>query len=533
LRPRSLPSALPRRSCRGREYLDSLDDGREIWIYGERVAKITEHPAFQNCARMIARLYDALHEDHKSGKNILTMPTESGGFTHRYFKAPTSLEEQVAGRDAIAEWARVTYGWLGRSPDYKAAFLGTLGANAEFYAPFQENARRWYRLSQERVPFVNHAIIHPPVDRNVAPGAPGSGRNVFCHVTKETGAGLFVKGAKVVATGSALTHFTFVAHHGLIPVQDKDYAVVFMVPTNAKGVKPICRTSNEYRAAVLGSPFDYPLSSRLDENDAIFVLDNAFVPWEDVFVYGDVEKANNFFPRTGFLPRALIHGCTRLAVKLDFITGLLIKATEITGARALRGVEANIGEVIAWRNMIWGLSDAMAKTADPWESGAILPGMEPAAAYQVLAPEAYSQIKNLIEKTVASGLIYLNSHVSDFKNPALRPYLDEYMRGSGGIDAVGRVKVMKLLWDAIGSEFGGRHELYEINYSGSHEEIRRYALFGAMAAGTDVRLKQFAEKCMAEYDLDGWTAKDLVNTDKLSVLGKAKSSPRGSIGNSR
>ena len=180
----------------GREYLDSLDDGREIWIYGERVAKITEHPAFQNCARMIARLYDALHEDHKSGKNVLTMPTEWGGFTHRYFKAPTSLEEQVAGRDAIAEWARVTYGWLGRSPDYKAAFLGTLGANAEFYAPFQENARRWYRLSQERVPFVNHAIIHPPVDRNVAPGAPGSGRNVFCHVTKETDGGHVCEGCQ-------------------------------------------------------------------------------------------------------------------------------------------------------------------------------------------------------------------------------------------------------------------------------------------------------------------------------------------------
>jgi 4-hydroxyphenylacetate 3-monooxygenase len=101
----------------GREYLDSLDDGREIWIYGERVDKITEHPAFQNCARMIARLYDALHEDHKSGRNVLTMPPEWGGFTHRYFKAPTSLEEQVAGRDAIAEWARITYGWLGRSPD--------------------------------------------------------------------------------------------------------------------------------------------------------------------------------------------------------------------------------------------------------------------------------------------------------------------------------------------------------------------------------------------------------------------------------
>jgi 4-hydroxyphenylacetate 3-monooxygenase len=144
--------------------------------------------------------------------------------------------------------------------------------------------------------------------------------------------------------------------------------------------------------------------------------------------------------------------------------------------------------------------------------------MEPAAAYQVLAPEAYVQVKNLIEKTVASGLIYLNSHARDFKSPDLRRYLDLYLRGSDGIDAVGRVKLMKLLWDAVGSEFGGRHELYEINYSGSHEEIRRYALFGALASGQYDRFKGFAEACMAEYDLDGWTAKDLVNADRVGPL---------------
>src|SRR5882672_1667685 len=181
----------------GKEFLASLDDDREVWIYGERVKNITTHPAFQNTARMLARLYDALHEDHRSGKHVLTMPTEWGGFTHRYFRAPRNVEEQVAGRDAIAAWARITYGWLGRSPDYKAAFLGTLGANAEFYAPYQENARRWYRFSQERVPFINHAIIHPPVDRNIAPGAPGGPTDIYARVTKETDGGIYVTGAKV------------------------------------------------------------------------------------------------------------------------------------------------------------------------------------------------------------------------------------------------------------------------------------------------------------------------------------------------
>jgi aromatic ring hydroxylase len=228
-----------------------------------------------------------------------------------------------------------------------------------------------------------------------------------------------------VATGSALTHFTFVAHFELLPIEDKSFALAFIVPTNAPGVKFICRVSNEQRAAILGSPFDYPLSSRLDENDAIFIMDDVFVPWEDVFVYGDIEKANSFFPRSGFVPRFQLQGCTRLAAKLDFITGLLIKATEMAGTR---------------------------------------------------------------------------------------------VRGSGGAAAVERVKLMKLLWDAVGTEFAGRHERYEINYSGSHEEIRRYALQGAVASGQYERWKSFADSCMAEYDLDGWTVPDLVDPRDVTVL---------------
>ena len=90
------------------------------------------------------------------------------------------------------------------------------------------------------------------------------------------------------------------------------------------------------------------------------------------------------------------------------------------------------------------------------------------------------------------------------------------MRGSNGYTAEDRVKLMKLLWDCLGTEFGGRHELYEINYGGSTEEIRRYCLFSAQNSGTADTLKGFAEQCMAEYDLNGWTAPDLINPDDVS-----------------
>src|ERR1700709_2163744 len=112
----------------GAEYLAWLDGGREVYIYGERVAKVTEHPAFRNTARMITRLYDAMHDPERQGRLMLPTATGNGGKTHGFFKAPRSAADLLAGRDAIAEWARITFGWVGRAPDYKAAFLATLGA---------------------------------------------------------------------------------------------------------------------------------------------------------------------------------------------------------------------------------------------------------------------------------------------------------------------------------------------------------------------------------------------------------------------
>ena len=154
------------RPMNGAEYLESLRDGRQIYIHGEKVADVTTHPAFRNSARMIARLFDALHDP--AHKDVLTTETDtgSGGYTHAFFKAPHSAADLVAGRDAIAEWQRLTYGWMGRSPDYKAAFLATFGPNADYYAPFADNARRWYREAQERVWFMNHTLVNPPVDRD-------------------------------------------------------------------------------------------------------------------------------------------------------------------------------------------------------------------------------------------------------------------------------------------------------------------------------------------------------------------------------
>jgi 4-hydroxyphenylacetate 3-monooxygenase len=195
-----------KRPFTGREYLESLRDGREVYIYGERVKDVTEHPAFRNAAVSVAKLYDALHDTASKEKLTAATDTGSDGYTHRFFKAARSREELIQQRDAIADWARISYGWMGRSPDYKAAFLNTLGVNAEFYGKFAGNARAWHKRAQEAVLYVNHALVNPPIDRSKPAEQV---KDVYISIQKETDAGIYVSGAKVVATNSALTHYNF------------------------------------------------------------------------------------------------------------------------------------------------------------------------------------------------------------------------------------------------------------------------------------------------------------------------------------
>ena len=244
-------------------------------------------------------------------------------------------------QQAIAGWARLTYGWMGRTPDYKAAFSNTLGGFPEYYGAYADNARNWYKRAQEAVPFMNHAIVNPPIDRH---RPTEEVKDVYACVKKETDAGIIRigrQGGRDLGRDDALQlHGPVVEdrHRGSGPVGDVHGA------DQRTGPEADLPSSYEYAAGRSGSPFDYPLSSRFDENDAIFIMDNVFVPWEDVFIYRDPARVMSFFPGSGFVHGAMFQGCTRYAVKLDFICGLLAKALRATG-----GDEARNNQVLSGR----------------------------------------------------------------------------------------------------------------------------------------------------------------------------------------
>lgn len=482
----------------GREYLDSLNDGREVYIYGKRVADVTQHPALRNSAYSVSRLYDALHDP--ATQDLMTCADPDGFLTHRYFTPALSADDLFKARDAIAYWSRQSYGFMGRTPDYKAGFTATLRSDPNLYAPFRDNALSWYQKSARKVLFLNHVLVNPPVGkaRQIA-----DMRDIYLHVEKETDQGIVVRGVKMVATSAALSNATFVAQNSATQYRtgvEEDFALCFILPMNAQNLKIMCRRS--YEASAL-SPFDHPLSSRFDENDSVLIFDGVLVPWENVLIYRDIERARSFYAASGFLNRYPLQSGTRLAVKMDFICGLLAKVLESNGSAEFRGIRIRLAEIVALRNLMWSLTENLCFNPESRSDGSVVPRMEAAATVRYFGTQMMSQLKPVFNTILGGSPIMQVSSWLDMQNPEVQQLIDCYYQGTDQ-SAGDRMKLIKLLWDAMGSEFAGRHELYEHNYAGNNEQVRLDMLRHSERAGVLQQCTGLVDQCLADYDQEGW-----------------------------
>lgn len=485
----------------GEEFLETLRDGRVIFFDGEEVNDVTTHPAFATSARSYARMYDAMHDPAR--RDILTYVTERNTRSHKFYKLAATKDDLFQSRDAIAEWARMNFGALSRGPDYKAALVAALAADADFYGEYAGNVRSWYENITDEVTFVNLSLLNPAGDRSKRPAEQ---RDVYMHVVKERDDGIVVRGARMVSTGAAFSQITYVSQYipaGGLAEDEADLALGFFMPMNAPGVKFIGRGSYESLAKKVGSPFDYPLSSRFDESDLGVVLDNVFIPWENVTAYRNPTAVNGLMSR-GFAQRFTFHAAVRTAVKMDFICGLLLKATEMQGMSGFRGVQAQIGELIGLRHNIWALNAAMIADAHPGPGGYLLPNTSYGMQWRQIYGETFTKARTIFLNILAGSFIQIPSTSKDFKNPEIRGYLDQYWKASKGT-AEERVKLMRVIWDMFSTEFGGRTEVHERTFAGSYEANRVETLGAAESMGLNEQFRAMVDECMSHYDLDGFT----------------------------
>lgn len=448
----------------GREFIEGLRNGRrEVWISGERVEDVTSHPAFAAIVRELAALYDAQVAPETRDQLTWVVP-ETGERAALAFMPARSADDLRRRRDAYRVWAEMNFGLMGRSPDFLNVSLLAFWEAREVFGRggqrFADNVVRYYEYVRDHDLFLSHALITPQNDRT----KPSSEQaKIHMRVVRENADGIFVSGARMVATlGAVADEMLIYSLPGLQP-SDADHALAFAIPIAHPGVRQICR--EPYALDGTRSDFDHPLSNRFEENDSLLIFDEAFVPWERVFIYRDVGLSNALYADSALRNHTAHQTNTRALVKMQFAVGVAMEVARSIGADRFLHVQTMLGECL---NYIEFLKSGLLHSevaCEPTPMGTVRPLLAPLQALRTMLPAAYPQVIEVIQKIAAGGFMMMPSG-ADFAVPDLRDDTDLYYQGAGGISSVDRARLFKLAWDLAGEAFGARLVQYERYYAG-------------------------------------------------------------------
>ncbi len=484
----------------GKEYMAGLRDGRRVFIDGAYVSDVVEHPAFKGAVESIARVYDLADDPRNAEVMTYTSPT-TGKPVNRSFMIPRSEDDLRSRRIALRESAEATFGLMGRGPEHVAGFLAGWAGRPDVFAAggqrFADNVTRFYEYARDNDLYCSYAIVPPQIDRS-KPAHQQEDPHLYAGVKEEREDGIVLAGAQMLGTGAAISDYLILSC--IVPLRpgDEDYAVSAAIPLNAEGLKVYSRRGY---AAAATSLYDYPLASRFDETDALIVLDDVFVPWERVFVFRDRDITSAQWNNT---PAHLLgnnQAQIRFSVKLDLLAGLALRVAEMNGSATFPPVRGTLGELAAHAAMVSGLVYAQEQNCEIDEFGVAWPGRAECFATMTLQSEFYPKLLNIVRDLCGGGVIQLPSSAADYGDPEARADLERYVR-SPGYPSQERVKLLKLVWDLVGSEFASRHLQYEMFYAGAPFLVR-----SRMSQVYDFdRATALVDRALAGYGVDGPTA---------------------------
>jgi 4-hydroxyphenylacetate 3-monooxygenase len=454
---------MPMRCKTGLDHIESLRDGRTVYIDGTLVDDVTTHPAYRNAVASAALLYD--YQSRPENLELMTFVPEGGTRrVNRCWEMPRDYGQLVQRRKALQAWAQVSYGFMGRSPDHVASTLIGQRMGLEV---FERHGTARARALADYVDyatrndlFLTYVIVNPQVDRSKDWG--DQAEELVAQIVDEDTVGLTIRGAKMLGTSSIMANELFVAN--LQPLKPGEEALAFScaLSMNTAGLRVLSRKSYEAHAV---SVFDNPLSARFDENDALLYFDDVKVAWDRVFVHRDTDMCRAQFHDTPAHVLQNYQSQIRLSVKIRFLVGLAHKITEAIGTTAMPQVREQLGTLAANAGMVEAMVSGM--EASGGKRGEFyLPNRHMLYAAQVVTQDLYPRLINLIRDLAGGSLIMLPSSFRDWANPELAPILRKTQR-SPNFSSEEKVKLLKAAWDAIGSEFGSRHTQYEMFYAGA------------------------------------------------------------------
>jgi 4-hydroxyphenylacetate 3-monooxygenase oxygenase component len=445
----------------GSQFLDGLRrTKREIWVDGEKINDVTSHPKLRGGAESLAAIFD---RQHAYAADCLFAHPDTGHPTNVSHMIPRSRDELWHRHAGLVRLSEGSMGIMGRTPDYmNMKFAAFASAPGVWAGPDGRNERgaqnlvNFQRYLADADISLTHTIIQPTTDKRT--DAKVIGNKVTVRKVGETREGIVVRGARVLATLAPFADEQTVYPGQPIPAGATEYAVAFAIPLDTPGLKFLCRDSV---SAPDADPFDKPLSSRFDEQDAFCIFDDVVVPWDRLFIDGDVEIYNSM-RQTGYAINMTTQSTIRALTKLEFAYGLAARMAELIGDYSPATTEM-LGEMACYVRMTANALELSLEQAWQREDGVWFPNgaaLEPMRAMLAVWMPRVAEIITLI----GSHNLLTTPSRAQLEDPRLRPLIDEMLHGADGATADERAAVFRLAWDFVGSSLGGRGFLYERFY---------------------------------------------------------------------
>ena len=421
------------------QYVESLRDGRVTYWDGERIDDITRHPRFRVPIEVASRDYDYADAEHGE---LRAYTTEDGGRAHRIFEVPRD-ESQLAKRVELMHHTSI----VGLVSGVYMALMSVKDAVAKVNPQYAANIEAMYRQARDNDLRAAEVITDAKGDRK-RKAHEQDDPDLYLRIVERRKNGIVVRGAKLHITGASLCHELVVMPTKGMRQDETDYAVSFSIPVNAKGVKIINRS---FAPAELNA-FDYPASAHHSIPEGFVVFDDVFVPWERVFLAGEVQLASLFAQSLGLWERT--GGVVDAARLSQLYVGLAQLVLEHQGKERDPVAQNAVSELISFAEMMRMSLDYACRHYERTPSGMIHPNVLAinVAKYH-WASNYHAMVRHLHD--VSGGLVITVPLEADLRNEQSGKYLRKYLKSVPGAEPETRMRVYNLIRDLTADAYGG------------------------------------------------------------------------------
>lgn len=422
------------------QYIESLRDGRVIYWEGERIDDITTHPLFKVPLELMCSDYE--YNDERYGE-LRRYTTEDGTQAHRVYQIPRDEQDLNTRvemmRSAMSIGTAVSSVYM--------ALMSVKDEVGRVNPMYAENIDRMYRYCRDNDLRAAEVITDPKGDRKRRANEQDD-PDLYVRIVERRPDGIVVRGAKLHITAASVIHELVVMPTKAMKEIEADYAVSFSIPVNTPGVKIINRS---FAPAELNS-FDYPASSHHSCPEGFVVFDDVFVPWDRVFLAGEMQLAGTLARSLGLWERT---GGVVESVKVsELFVGLAQLVTEMQGKDGDPIAQNSIAELITYAEMLRMALDYACRHFDRSPSGMVYPNVLAInAAKYYYANNFHATVKYLHD--LGGGLTMTLPLEADLRNPESGKYMRKYLHTRPGVDVEARMRVYNMIRDLTADAYGG------------------------------------------------------------------------------